>query len=541
VLIGGTAIWDKAGENVMNDDADGTEKVEGSFSSDAKRNRVGGIIPVFAGLIPKNSAFIPNSLTESGFAPLSSWIGVQCRVLRAIMQWAIKQKGWRALLVRWCLLTTVWLVVAFVFATEIYLTAPGGPIRVTWGDAAGNAIRDWFPWILLSPAAVLLANRFRFDRDKWRRNLLVHVGAIFLFAIAYEALEMLFLRGPFILSTGTGVITVGEGGNPRFAGLQVAHEMPPPRWGTSNDFSLERIVAVNGMVTAFSTNSSNVFVVQSGGRSELPLSTTGFGDFRGIPQPGRWSPFLHLMLGRTRLIVPIYLCIVCVCWLFNHYQEANERQRRTLELESRLTQANLQALKMQLQPHFLFNTLNTISSLIHESPALADDMVSSLSQFLRTTLDVSSKNEIPLHEELEFVERYLEIQQVRFGDRLLVRRNVEANTMDALVPPLLLQPLVENAIRYGVETRERGGVIAVQASQQGDTLRLEISDDGQGFGSRQLLGAGNGVGLSNTIARLQTLYGDNHQFKLTTNQPTGACVKIEIPFRIAPSNNQEVL
>jgi sensor histidine kinase YesM len=103
--------------------------------------------------------------------------------------------------------------------------------------------------------------------------------------------------------------------------------------------------------------------------------------------------------------------------------------------------------------------------------------------------------------------------------------------MNALVPPLLLQPLVENAVRYGVETRERGGMISVQASCHGDTLRLEVSDDGQGFGGRQLFGAGNGVGLSNTIARLQTFYGENHQFKLMANQPTGACVIIEIPFR----------
>jgi hypothetical protein len=458
-----------------------------------------------------------------------------------MMQWALAQKGWRALLIRWGLLTTVWLAVAFIFATEIYLTARGGPIRIAWADAAGNAFRDWFPWILLSPAAVLLASRFRFERGRWRRNLLIHVAAIFLFAIAYEGLETLFLPGPFILSTGAGVVSVDEGGEPSFAGVRVSVERPPPPFsGASNEVGLERVIAFNGVLTAFSTNSNHVFGVRTARLSGLPVPTGGFGgDFLTFPTPGRWQLLLHVILARTRLTFPIYLCILCVCWLFNHYQEANERQRRTLELESRLTQANLQALKMQLQPHFLFNTLNTISSLIYESPALADDMVGSLSQFLRTTLDVSSKNEIPLHEELKFVDRYLEIQQARFGDRLHVRREVQPNSMNALVPPLLLQPLVENALRYGVETRERGGMIAVQASRQGDTLHLEVSDDGQGFGSRHLLGGGNGVGLSNTIARLQTLYGENHQFKLTANQPTGACVKIEIPFRIVPSDSPE--
>jgi two-component sensor histidine kinase len=451
-----------------------------------------------------------------------------------MMQWALAQKGWRALLIRWALLSTVWLAVAFVFATEIYLTARGGPIQIPWTDAARNAFRDWFPWIILSPAAALLASRFCFERDHWRRNLLIHVAAVILFAVAYEGLEMLVLPRSFILSTGGGVISVGEGTAPSFAGVRVSGEIhPPPFSAGSNEVHVARVMAVNGAVTAFSTNSNNVFGLQTAHMPGVPLPTTEFGgDFLTIAPPDRWPPLLHMMLARTRLTVPIYLCIVCVCWLFNHYQEANERQRRTLELESRLTQANLQALKMQLQPHFLFNTLNTISSLIHESPALADDMVGSLSQFLRTTLDVSSKNEIPLREELEFVDRYLEIQQVRFGDRLHVRREVESDSMNALVPPLLLQPLVENAIRYGVETRERGGTIAVQATRQGDTLHLEISDDGQGFGSGHLLG-GNGVGLSNTIARLQTLYGENHQFKLTANQPTGACVKIQIPFRTA--------
>jgi two-component sensor histidine kinase len=461
------------------------------------------------------------------------------------MQWALAQKGWRALLIRWGLLTIVWLAVAFVLATEIYLTARGGPIHIFWTDAARNAFRDWFPWILLSPAAVLLASRFRFERDHWRRNLLIHVAAVFLFAIAYEGLEMLFLPGPFVLSTGTGVVSVGEGPALGLAGFRVSGEIPPAPFSISNQFPPERVIAVNGAVVSLPSPlhspldplapaSNGVFGVQTIRVPGAPLQTVEFGgNFLTFPSPARWPPLLHMMLARTRLTLPIYLCIVCVCWLFNHYQEANERQRQTLELESRLTQANLQALKMQLQPHFLFNTLNTISSLIHESPALADDMVSSLSQFLRTTLDVSSKNEIPLHEELEFVERYLEIQQVRFGERLQIRREVEPNSMNALVPPLLLQPLVENAIRYGVETRERGGMIAVQASRQGDTLHLEVSDDGQGFGSRQVLAAGNGVGLSNTIARLQTLYGENHQFKLTANQPTGACVKIQIPFRTA--------
>ena len=163
-------------------------------------------------------------------------------------------------------------------------------------------------------------------------------------------------------------------------------------------------------------------------------------------------------------------------------------------------------------------------------------MIGSLSQFLRTTLNVSAKDEIPLGTELEFLEHYLEIQQTRFGDRLKISREIEPGAPDALVPPLILQPLVENAIRHGIEPRESGGTLTIRAALKDDCLRLEISDDGAGFSGGQLLRPGNGVGLSNAKARLQTLYGDKHQFTLMANQPTGASVIIEIPFRLSHSN-----
>ena len=164
-------------------------------------------------------------------------------------------------------------------------------------------------------------------------------------------------------------------------------------------------------------------------------------------------------------------------------------------------------------------------------------MVGSLSQFLRTTLEVSAKNEVPLRTELEFIDHYLEIQQTRFGDRLRIRREIEATVMDALVPPLILQPLVENAVRYGIEPREEGGTLTLQASRRGDVLCLKIWDDGGGFSGGRLLSAGNGVGLANTKARLQELYGDRHRFKLTAGEPHGACASMEIPFRRSPPDS----
>jgi two-component sensor histidine kinase len=250
----------------------------------------------------------------------------------------------------------------------------------------------------------------------------------------------------------------------------------------------------------------------------------------------KWKRFVFLTMLGTQFTFPLYWCVAGICWGINHFQDAREHERRTLELETRLTQANLQTLKMQLQPHFLFNSLNAVSSLIHENPDAADDMVGSLSQFLRTTLDVSSENEVSLRRELEFVECYLEIQQVRFGERLRILRQIDPMAMDAMVPPLILQPLVENAIRYGIEPRETGGSVTIRAAREGEVLRLQISDDGMGFKDGQMPGSGIGVGLSNTKTRLQELYGPKHRFILTANQPNGACVNIEIPFHLAQYN-----
>jgi two-component sensor histidine kinase len=458
------------------------------------------------------------------------------------MQWTLNQKRWRALLIRTAMFTALWLVVAFVFATEFYLSARGMPVNISWRDAALSASRVWFPWVLLSPIAVILAERFRFDRGTWRRSLVIHLAACVFLTIAYAGLLYLAQPALFILSTGgvdggIGIVSTNgpmSSGKPGFGdSIQSVGPPPmPPFPGSPNTviFAPGKLHTGVGPPMEMSTNLGPVTVGRGEGLPPLPPPAGGVGflNFRAV---NKWTQFFHLAMVRTQFTVPIYLCIICICWVINHFQETSERERRTLELETRLTQANLQALKMQLQPHFLFNTLNAISSLIHENPKVADDMVGSLSQFLRTTLDVASENEVPLRSELKFVDRYLEIQQARFGDRLRVRRELDSNAMDALVPPLILQPLVENAIRHGIESRETGGTVTIQAVREGDLLRLQIFDDGEGFKGGQLLEIQNGIGLSNTKTRLQELYGDKHQFKLTANQPAGACVKIEIPFR----------
>jgi len=451
-------------------------------------------------------------------------------------------------MVRMGFLLLVWLVVAFVFATEFYLSARSEPIKIPWTVAVSSAFRDWFPWILLSPMAVVLAGQFRFDGPTWRRSLVVHILACVLFTLAYQGLLMLASPAPYFLSTGgvMGVASSGAGAAPPGAvGVGVFSQstsFPLPPNSNVAVFGQGGVVEGGGMPFPASGEMDTVFVTRTNGAVTVERQTmagaggfhVGFQRFRVV---NKWVSFLHMAMLRTQFTVPIYLCIVCVCWVIGHFQESGERERRTLELEARLTQANLRALKMQLQPHFLFNTLNSISSLVHENPKAADDMIGSLSQFLRTTLEVSAQNEVPLSSELEFVDRYLDIQQTRFGDRLRVDRNIHPGVVGALVPPLILQPLVENAIRYGVESREAGGTVMISASREEGVLRLEISDDGEGF-SGQLLRSGNGIGLSNTKARLVELYGDKHRLIITARQPAGSCVKIEIPFRLSPGSAQ---
>jgi two-component system, LytTR family, sensor kinase len=274
-----------------------------------------------------------------------------------------------------------------------------------------------------------------------------------------------------------------------------------------------------------------------------PLQITSVqGPFDGEPPPlplpkiGPWTRFFHLAATRAQSTIPIYWAIVCVTWVVSSYQQLRERERRTLELEARLMQSNLQALKAQLQPHFLFNTLNAIASLVRRKPDAAEDMIGSLSDFLRMTLDTAQEHEVPLRREIEFLDLYLEIQQARFGERLRIQKEIDPDTLDASVPALILQPLVENSVRHGIEPRETGGTIFIRARREGTSLQFEIRDDGEGLKARQLAALREGVGLSNTKARLQELYGEAHRFQITPNAEGGLTVTVEVPWRAVTEN-----
>lgn len=234
-------------------------------------------------------------------------------------------------------------------------------------------------------------------------------------------------------------------------------------------------------------------------------------------------------IGAIQSNMIIYSVILSFCLAINYYTKYQDRELRNSRLEAQLAQAQLGALKSQLQPHFLFNTLNGILVLVRENPAQAEQMIVRLSDMLRSTLENMETEEVTLECELRLIHLYLDIERMRFGDRLEVTERIDPNTENALVPTLLLQPLVENAIRHGVAKISETCQVNIAAEKRNGELRLSISDSGPGTKGDVPIRKG-GVGIANTVERLKHLYGNRYEFS-TTNLPTGGfAVSIELPF-----------
>jgi two-component system LytT family sensor kinase len=226
----------------------------------------------------------------------------------------------------------------------------------------------------------------------------------------------------------------------------------------------------------------------------------------------------------------IALLIVIAVHALLYYQNFRASELAQSSLKTQLAQAQLTALKMQLHPHFLFNTLHSISSLVLEDPPKANSMIARLGDFLRLTLENSNQHLVTLKEETEFLRCYLDIEQVRFGDRLTVVFQLEPETFSAQVPHLILQPVVENAIQHAIAPRAARGRINIQARHRNGVLRLEVSDSGPGLTSDGNLVGKKGVGLSNVRTRLDQIYGSDFRFELTNADDGGVNVVMEIPF-----------
>ena len=233
----------------------------------------------------------------------------------------------------------------------------------------------------------------------------------------------------------------------------------------------------------------------------------------------------------------IALLIVIAVHALLYYQSFRASELAQSSLKTDLAQAQLRALKMQLHPHFLFNTLHSISSLVLEDPPKANSMIARLGDFLRLTVDNSDQQLVTLKEETEFLRCYLDIEQVRFGDRLTVTFELEPQTLSAQVPHLILQPVVENAIQHAIAPRSTRGHINIEAKRLNSLLRVAISDNGPGISSNANLPWKQGVGLTNVRTRLQQIYGPDFRFELMNTNGGGLTAVMEIPFEREPNPN----
>jgi two-component system LytT family sensor kinase len=244
---------------------------------------------------------------------------------------------------------------------------------------------------------------------------------------------------------------------------------------------------------------------------------------------GPYWPYFYFVRIHGNILS--YITLVAAGYTFDVYRRYRDRELHASRLETQLTRAHLHALEMQIQPHFLFNTLNSISELVHSDPPGAELMIAQLGDLLRMTTDRTIEQEVPLSRELAFVGTYLEIERTRFQDRLSVKKQVDRDVLDCVVPNLILQPLVENAVRHGLSPRVAPGTITIMARRVDDWVRITVRDDGRGLPPPEA--RRERVGIGNTRTRLRQTYGDAHRFEMADAPGGGTLVMIEIPYRPA--------
>lgn len=247
-----------------------------------------------------------------------------------------------------------------------------------------------------------------------------------------------------------------------------------------------------------------------------------------------WPRFLSNMTGSFGPDLLVYGAVIGVFYAIDYYRKYREREVLASRLETQLAQAQLDSLRMQLHPHFLFNTLNSIVGLVRDNKNnAAVNMLVGLSDLLRHTLEHSSRHEVELREEINFIKLYLGIQEMRFSDRLRIELDIDPNTTKALVPNLILQPLTENALRHGIGRTADSGLVGIRSVAEDGRLRLTVYDEGAGLPDDWQLKGSAGIGLANTIARLQQLYDDDHEFDIRNRDGGGVEVVIVMPFKTA--------
>lgn len=258
---------------------------------------------------------------------------------------------------------------------------------------------------------------------------------------------------------------------------------------------------------------------------------TGLRSVVGPPAP---QGFARQLAGSINLAVVVYGTLALAVHVRRFQRRLREKEVRAAEAEGRLARARLDALRAQLHPHFLFNTMHAISALVRDAPQAAEDMLAELAELLRFTVDGTEGDEVPLATELDFIERYLAIQRARFGDRLEVVVDVEPEARRLSVPSLVLQPFVENAIEHGVGRTRGGGRITISGRREGGRLHLSIRNDGPDVEPATLRRDAWGTGLSNTRERLEVHYGSDHEMRVERNADGGVTATLDLPARHEP-------
>ena len=375
------------------------------------------------------------------------------------------------------LLIVCWIAVVVLFALQL---------KVVSGFTLSQALRLsgplWIIWLLLAPVTIGLALRFPYGQGRNFRNAVIHIAGCLAILFTSQSITRKFLGNQ------QGFIRPGG----------------PPPWVQM------RLQSRNTAPTRDQENAGN-------------HGTRPF----GMP--------LNLSAARSTFDLLIFWTLISSCQAYTWIRRAQERERQAIAAEASAKQAQLMALQSQLNPHFLFNSLNAVTTLVHTDPNAADEMLTDLSGLLRASLDSKSTSTIPLSRELQLLGNYLEIEKKRFGDRLTVQLEVDTKAHETPVPTFILQPLVENAIRHGIERTSSKGTITLTILQHPDKLHISIRDTGPGLDNKPSQSGRTGIGLTNTRQRLDRLYGKNATLTLTNPQEGGCQVIIDLPLETPPA------
>lgn len=438
----------------------------------------------------------------------------------------------------------VWVVMTVAVAALIELAGWS-----QWQDAIYFSATNWLPWIGIAPVVFWLTGRFPFERALLLRSIPVHLLACTASIVLVVWISALVAptrwpwaagRPPF-LSEGRSAERMPRelrersvaGGESKVTPPVPAEAAPAeegavaPTSPTQPAAETRRTERHSGVRTPGEFGPRRSVGSTASPRSTTPREPESWSlRLRRWAAIGSfWPPFGSAIM-RINFSAAVYVIIACVAQAAASSRRAKERETQALALAAGLTRAKLDALRLQLQPHFLFNTLNALSALVHRDPRAADELIADLSELLRLSLE-SSANEVPLRRELEILDRYLAIEQTRLGDRLRVTREIDPAVLEELVPTFILQPLAENAVRHGIEPRLEPGHVTITARAAGEMLELIVADNGVGL--RPSAGTRRGIGLTNAEERLRTLHGDRARLELRAPETGGVAVVLTLP------------